>query len=75
MPFSSYSLFAFNSFDLYLFVVGFFFLLFFVPLFYLLLPNFGILGVLAYYKEGMTLSGGPALSVIPRQQLNSILHD
>lgn len=40
-----------------------------------LLLNFGILGVLAYYKEWMTLSGAPALSVIPRQQLNSILND
>ena len=38
-----------------------------------LLLNFGILGVLAYYKEWMTLSGAPALSLIPRQQLNSIL--
>lgn len=46
------------------------FFLFFVRLFFLLL-NFGILGVLTYYKEWMTLSGAPARSVIPRQQLNS----
>ena len=72
MPFSSYSLFAFCSFDLYIFVVGFFCSLFF---YFFLLLNFGILGVLACYKEGMTLSGAPALSVIPRQQLNSILND
>ena len=46
------------------------FFLFFVRLFFLLL-NFGILGVLTYYKEWMTLSGAPARSVIPRQPLNS----
>ena len=46
------------------------FFLFFVRLFFLLL-NFGILGVLTYYQEWMTLSGAPARSVIPRQQLNS----
>ena len=39
-----------------------------------LLLNFGILGVLAY-QEWMTLSGAPALSIIPRQQLNLILND